>query len=279
MGRGRKEVGARMQIAKWFQSGFSLTEVMVAVGLLGGVSLMTMKLVEEQSKREAEMKAKGEITKALALIQSALSDRENCRVALGGNPVTGSLPQLRLEKTINGRTSVLNLLERGKNYQGFSVRASDPAAISLRPTSVTSVSGETQIELMLKFAIGIEPPSKDITRTIPLLVQVVGGNIVSCGAVMTATNLESMQKMCATLGTMATWSVAESRCILNKMACPWGRVPVRLNLLGAMDCVPAQQQIRVEDLFYINDPANCPGGGNNRFRLAARFGKLKLECY
>lgn len=64
---------------KLSQKGFSLPEITVALGLLGGISLMTIKLVENQMNNEAHLKAKTEIAKTTALLKTILNDPENCR--------------------------------------------------------------------------------------------------------------------------------------------------------------------------------------------------------
>lgn len=59
--------------------GFSLPELTVALGILGGIALVTVKLIENNANNQAHLKAKSEIQKTTALLKSILNNSESCR--------------------------------------------------------------------------------------------------------------------------------------------------------------------------------------------------------
>lgn len=79
------------------QKGFSLPEIMIALGLLGGISVVTIRLIENQANNEAHLKAKAEIQKATALLKTVLNDPENCRNMLKDQeiPAVMTTPETR----------------------------------------------------------------------------------------------------------------------------------------------------------------------------------------
>lgn len=76
------------------EQGFSLVQVMIAAGMLGLVSLGTMRLMENQSKSASTTESKFESSETLNDIRLLLSERDSCRRSFGitpGNPNTGTL--------------------------------------------------------------------------------------------------------------------------------------------------------------------------------------------
>lgn len=59
--------------------GFTLPEIMVSLGLLGGISIVTVRLIENQANNEAHLKAKAEIMKTTSILKTILNDSEGCR--------------------------------------------------------------------------------------------------------------------------------------------------------------------------------------------------------
>ncbi len=69
------------------QKGFTLPEIMVSLGLLGGISIVTVRLIENQANNEAHLKAKAEIAKTTSLLKTILNDPESCRNMLKDQPI------------------------------------------------------------------------------------------------------------------------------------------------------------------------------------------------
>lgn len=69
------------------QKGFTLPEIMISLGLLGGISIVTVRLIENQANNEAHLKGKAEIQKTTALIKTILNDPDACRNMLKGQVI------------------------------------------------------------------------------------------------------------------------------------------------------------------------------------------------
>lgn len=52
---------------------------MISLGLLGGISIVTVRLIENQANNEAHLKAKAEIMKTTSLLKSIINDPASCR--------------------------------------------------------------------------------------------------------------------------------------------------------------------------------------------------------
>jgi prepilin-type N-terminal cleavage/methylation domain-containing protein len=59
--------------------GFSLVEVMIVAGLIGGLALMVMKVQEQSAKTARTFQSQMEITQLLHEIRQVISSKENCR--------------------------------------------------------------------------------------------------------------------------------------------------------------------------------------------------------
>jgi len=82
------------------QNGLSMLEMSVSMGLLGGVMLISMNVVNQQKSNETYIKSKGEIQKAISLLAVNLKDPENCRSVVAGR---------KYQKTSSSETRLSNL--------------------------------------------------------------------------------------------------------------------------------------------------------------------------
>ena len=69
------------------QKGMTLVEVMMAVALLGGVSLLTAKLMTDQANNQNFIKAKAEMLSTLSRVESIVSDPVKCRQMLATSTI------------------------------------------------------------------------------------------------------------------------------------------------------------------------------------------------
>lgn len=72
------------------QKGLSLVSVMVAIGLLGAVSLGVMRLMEQISSGQATAQNSADEAELRILVHQILNDESSCRVSLAGNGTKGS---------------------------------------------------------------------------------------------------------------------------------------------------------------------------------------------
>lgn len=263
--------------------GFSLPEVIIALGILGGMSIITMKLIDDQVSNEAFVRANVEISKTLSTVQAILNNPENCRYTMkdsSNNPLLRSSSGTVIP-AFKARIARLNadkiLIEPNKIYPNFKtgnflVRGSS------NPDDLTA-----QVELnffIRKKSIFMwgraDDTSKDnqITRTLPLMVNVDGTNrITDCGPVISNANQTAMEKFCESMGSLTTWN--GSTCQLVNQTCDYNEVPETLAGM-AVTCVPIRDQI---DLSYIISQGTCVNtGGGFRIQTNLSTGQLELVC-
>lgn len=88
--------------------GFSLVEVMVALGITGAIALVVMKVSEQGNKSAKQTQSKIEITQTQAEIMSMLSNRAACTHTLGG---AGN----NLSDLMGGATRTLSVIKSQTN--------------------------------------------------------------------------------------------------------------------------------------------------------------------
>ena len=66
------------------QNGLSMLEMSISMGVLGGVMLISMNVVNQQKSNESYITSKGEIQKAISLMAINLKNPENCRNVVAG---------------------------------------------------------------------------------------------------------------------------------------------------------------------------------------------------
>jgi hypothetical protein len=173
------------------EKGLSLLEMSVGMGVLGGVMLISMNVVNQQKSNESYIRSKGEIQKAVSLLAINLKDPENCRSVVAGRkfqdkPSTDtSLTNLRVKlkkvKTTITDCTVSNGLPGGLNIDRKT------CAIQGTPSSVSGASiytlnvfyGKNTTPLTTSFSLYIDPaPSQAVSQTAPTIgYQGVTGNI------------------------------------------------------------------------------------------------------
>lgn len=78
------------------QKGFSLVQVMVAVGIMGGLALAMMQMTDNQIKQQKTMELKAETGDVANIIRQTLNDKEACEATFIGMSPGDSIPALRM---------------------------------------------------------------------------------------------------------------------------------------------------------------------------------------
>lgn len=289
------------------QSGFSLPEILVAVGLMGGISLVSMKLMDQQAGNEKVLKANAEVNKAVALVQAALSGDASCKSLLGGKTpgTTLSVLEINTTRSTDGAAVRDQILKENTNYGAFFVPT---GGIRFLPNGGV-VAGNTKALLEITFwvrknqvkanmntEIGTQNDNK-IIKTLPIEFKAATtaapgypvGSVVSCGPVLSESNLLAKRKFCASLDpqesdtqtTQAGLGVSYwdgTNCRLNSMDCPWGKVPKNMTSLGGIQCVDLESQMDANSLNQIIDPTSCRTTTGNFSIQATPGGRLRVIC-
>ncbi len=283
-----------MRLIKFFHhSGFSMTEIMVAMGLLGGVSLVGMKLAQESTSNESYLRFKSEVAKASAIVQTYLSDPNTCRTLLVGearldNP---TIPTATGYLNGDGRIVIMNkagtanivLLEDDTVYDGFRI---PQGGILLAKSKFETTTTTKVTDLVIVFEVksrniamrgGANAYPERIIKRIPIRTEHnTDGTIKACGNVIDVdSNLEAKKSLCDNLGAAAaTWDGTE--CRIKEAKCPLGEVPREMTSLGHFNCVPVEDKID-PSIIFDTAPATCTGSKDIQLVTGAD-GKIKITC-
>lgn len=296
---------------KWFknENGFSLPEITIAVGLLAGISLVTMKILDNQVTNESRLKTNTEIQKTVSLLKTILNNPRSCSELLAGQPLSptlngvtnvikpaavtapGSTAGLYQKITAsNGSVSYKEILAIDSDYGRFRI---GPAG-SIQFVKVTnSGTGADAIDLVIRFGLetqgiifrddGNSNNDKIQIQRIPLMVTFNSANeITDCGLVTSDINTAAKKKLCLSLGNLAKWNDLLDKCEFNSYMCTGNQVPARQNDSGTLfTCVDIHEQFNVQDLFVTGTSACAPPNLTGKFRIEAEGTppKLAIKCH
>jgi prepilin-type N-terminal cleavage/methylation domain-containing protein len=278
------------------QRGFTLVELTVGLGLMGVISLVTMKMISQQQSNTAYLTAKTEINKTVSLVQSSMNKPENCKFMLAGNTVAPSLgsaasiPSLRITgPSRDGSQIIMSLLDAGLNYGHFYL---GPDAIKL----ISNPALPNSAELVLTFNLptksllnfGATTP-RPIVKRIPVQVVTNAANVVrSCGVVVSDANNEAKKRFCLSLAAkgITTWT-ADNKCQLKSLECLGGRVPRTISNIGALssdpsnpgangNCVTPDKVIDADLVF--DTTANCKIKAGGIMIVRGPSNKITVSC-
>jgi prepilin-type N-terminal cleavage/methylation domain-containing protein len=265
------------------EKGFSLVELMATIGILGGIVLVTMRLLEEQTNKEALIRSRAEIQKMVSLVRTNLANPNNCRLNLnsyfiniiGVSYANGiDLPGIKAYIPRTGGTK--NLLTANTNYNHFETQA-----IKVRYYEDNKVKIDLNFKYKKKSTDGRNAGNWSYVKETLIYKVTISTNIGSslritdCGEVISASNNTAKEKFCKSLGMAATWDGTNGRCSFTQMTCPFGMVVMKLNTLGGVYCGPIKDYIKLDSLFEVSTCTNTSG----KYRIVSNgAGKLKVEC-
>ena len=237
-------------------AGFSLPEIMIAMGLLAGISLVTVKVIDNQANNEGRLKSQAEIQKTIALLKTMLNSPDTCRHMLLGQPLSPNvngvtdiirptavpatespgLYQRIPNHSSPGTFSYKQILAIDGNYGRFRIGGTG----SIQLVKVTdSGSNIDAIDLVIRFRTetkGIffrddnnDNNDRTVVQRIPLMVTFAPGapdRITDCGLVLSDSNIAAKKKLCDSMGALAVWNAGTNRCSFNpNSACGLGWFP------------------------------------------------------
>lgn len=275
--------------------GFSLPEITVALGLVAGISLVTIKMMENQSNNELRIKFHAEVQKATGKIKAAMSDPEACRYMLKNKIIgTYAAPTIfgsgandklfaRVKNHLAGTYSQIELIRPNTKYQGFKT-----GDIALRYPQVSNVPSVAELVITYKMEnksllFDDRDDTNDrrtVKQVIPLIVKQSANIISDCGPAVSDTNEVAREKFCKSLGALAQWYPAvgatPSNCKFQEVKCNYGFVPEYQNSTGTINCVSIENQLDPNQLF---DQTPCNIQASKKFMIVANgAGRLKVQC-
>lgn len=261
------------------------------MGLLGGVSIVTIKVMENQTNNEANLKAKAEIQKTTALLKSVLNDPVSCKKMLEGQPLNAALngessiglPPVLPPPAVNPTKAGLyqNIKDQayreilsvhptqGTNYGRFRIAPATFNPIKLikvtdTGTNVDAVDLSIQYNVETKSILFRDDGNYANDRTyiekIPLLVtfNTTTNRITDCGLVISDAAIAAKQKLCDSMGNMTRWNAGTSRCEFIASECTGNTIPERQarsnqDTDAVFNCVDIHTQFNVMQLFDTID--------------------------
>ena len=276
------------------QKGFSLAEMAVTVGLMGVVSLLTMRVMENQSASQLSIEASAEINSTVSIIAQTINDPKKCNSMFVGKNINSSHNELRY--TVVSPPSTVNLLQTrnppaNKIYQYFYLEDGD-IRLSADPknTGMAILTLDFKVQSMAKsqkINLFSAVNSRVVRRQIPFNVVTVGSTITACGPVASRSQDEARRVACLSLAQSGLTQWNGTSCELRPQICPFGQIPINFNAAGNIVCDEARNRIQVEDLFDLNHVIECqptaPPPAVQRVRArwgltVSSAGKIRLTC-
>lgn len=271
------------------QRGFSLVEVLVSAAILGGTTLLTMKLVEDQETNRVQLERTAAVRKTMALVRSTIAN--HCRYNLAGKNF-GSVELDQIAQPFRDTGAEKVIISRATNYDQFAVRK-----IALQESNTANRLPPGTAEIYVEYVtgkhnkdswgiikkLGWTNEEDEIRRSegrfylqqIPIRVSVnSAGEITDCGTLVSETNLAAKEKFCRSLGTMAGWADSGACALPNTNQCPSGQVINKITNLGTLECVDLKDKL---DLTKLVNTEECTYNGSLAI-VSDGAGKLKLSC-
>jgi hypothetical protein len=209
------------------QLGFSLLQVLVAIGLTGGLSLILMELAGQQNKQQKTAIVNGELTEVFAQFVTMLNNGTSCEATVAGlkkgDPVTevrykfddNEEPFAEVGKPFRGTKLILRSMKLQTDAEYTAANAG-----KLPPTKDSS--GHTTLTLVVE----LEKPAgivggKDVKKTFDIAVAMGQGKLISSGSP------SSIVTICRASPTASIISFdTELDCNPNNEACIVGSAPL-----------------------------------------------------
>ncbi len=274
-------------------TGFSLAEISISMGILGAVSLVTMKIVQDQSGQDAIARYKTEVNLKSNELETMLNKTDKCSNILFNKMIApapagvtlGAGAKLTYTDPDLGRAK--DIIEV-KTYPHFNV-----ASITLYTNTISDQSFDVEVVFTPKsglerLAAFFGSSRSTIRKRITVVGTVTANQIKSCGPVVSNFYITAKKYVCDQLnlqyGAAAqyqfTWNPGPSTCTPRAAApgtqCPAGQVPTGISRFGRYTCSVIQNQVNF-NLIFDPTPTVCP---TKRFALYvdSTTNKIQMGC-
>lgn len=224
------------------QKGYSLVQVLMATGLVGGLALAVAKLGKDSFNATQTINANIEINQTITDISNILSDSNNCNATFGiGSSTTNSISEIRRSNSPGVSVPVYRTNTEYGNG-------------TFRIVNMQTVPSSTGIELRVSIQKNNQQVlgGKDIVRTIPIKATIVNNRIENCYSDIDSVIDAAVAAACK--GNSAKFDPDTRECThnLQTLTCEDGKVLRKINNQNdeiVSECV---------DLFPAE--AACPRG-------------------
>lgn len=247
--------------------GATLFELLMGMAMMGGVSLVTMKVLEESANNESNLKFHASVNRATSIIQNSLSNNTRCNEMLVGKTRSAAGVPLDTLQIAKGSGFEVLLQDDRQYAEGFyipdnGIRLAESAMGTSVSELVITFYGRKYSKVGQDFdierAVAAGKASRVIKR-IPFMAEVNGTTIKACGPVISDADLKAKKTMCEALGAAASWNTGTGQCDLAEVKCPVGQVATEINSLGSYTCVDAKAAVNLNHLFDFSSTTCGPG--------------------
>ncbi len=181
------------------KDGFSLAEVMVAAGLIGALSLVMMKLTENQAVTQKRAESSFEINTISNIISQNLLVTEACSATLGVG--TAVVDNAVITNIRNRKGNVLfNTTNKYGNRQ-IKINAMTIDDVTINSGAGTNQYGELNLLIQFEKLSKVLSGNKLITKKFPVNVEVdSSGNLVKCYSSTENAVRSAKEEACSDLG-------------------------------------------------------------------------------
>lgn len=179
--------------------GFSLVQVMVAVGLLGMIALGVMQVSRQMQTTAVSGETSVEEIQLLTHISTVLIDIDSCRETLRGLELGKPIESIKRIKT-NGEK--LEVYKTGEKYGN--------RTLLLKEMTLAGTEGDEALELTLERIKAGVSGAKEIKKKMPLKLVFKDGKVTDCFNDLSSVTETSIKKSCESVG--AEYDPATQKC-------------------------------------------------------------------
>jgi prepilin-type N-terminal cleavage/methylation domain-containing protein len=271
------------------ESGFTLTEILIASAITAGVGLYVAKLVSDQASAQNHITTMAEITRFVSVLESHLKDPEKCTKILSGMSGVSTLGKSnKLDNPLleyqNGPTK-LTILREGE-FDYFNIPDN---GVSFRESLFPNTSNQNLLGKNIQLrdlTIFFEPNKKlslssnrgAIERRIPIILQLTPDEKVDkCGPVISEADETTEEDICNLMPT-DLFKYESGECKVVEKKCPDGEVMKSIKV-GENKFEFSCDKIPAKDLFDINQTQDCRQQDPLKFKFISSDGqKIKIIC-
>jgi prepilin-type N-terminal cleavage/methylation domain-containing protein len=255
------------------QKGFSLIELTVTLAIAGIFIILFLRYSLNSMNQDAQLRFKAAVNESLTGVRNMISRPDKCTEIFKDKTVSPAGTELVGGLLINNGLSVV--LQQGtfSEYKIESIKLED------------SVLSNSSFDLSITYA-PVSPAglnsyfsaaSTKITKSITIVGVKEGGQVKSCGAIISEVNVMAKKKFCEKMGSMALWDSSSEKCVLNSTSfkCANGEVPHYMTSAATLSCLPIGLKINFNNMFDFQNK-DCPVK-NYTFYQAAD-GRITVGC-
>ncbi|GEM_PF-6728554 len=290
------------------QKGFTLVEILVAIGISSGLALLAAKLISDQSLNQNFLRISSDIDKRHSVIQSSIKNTTVCNSTFSGvtlpsaSTIEINIPKIFKNAALSGTgAEVVIAFPQTVGTQDYVIKSMilrNPKAGSTYYDMKDSIKELVVTYEMKRKYFGDVEVQKPIN--VFMTMDPTTGLFRECGSVLADTKADSQKKMCDALGAVnAEWvefsdyataypwlnagqistmqtTYPNGKCKVKDLRCPIGQAAIKLDSLGGLVCHPISS--RLGDLSGKIDttPKDCVGA--NTFQIMEVGGKFTIVC-